>query len=198
MHHWWLKIEESEPFVTAQNFLNEQEIVEIIKIGKDANLSDIEEGKIGGRSKNNELDLEYRRSSISWIRSDVKENSWIFAKITDAINDINSQFFNYDLDLIQGLQFSEYGEKDNGFYGKHVDTSYRSYRTRKLSFSVQLSDSNSYEGGDLKLYLSNSTEASRTKGDLIVFPSYTLHEVTPVTKGTRYSLVGWAQGPKFR
>lgn len=198
MHHWWLKIEESEPFVTAQNFLNDQEIEEIIRIGKNPELSDIEQGKLGGRTEHLQLDLDYRRSSISWLRADIKDNAWIFAKITDALLDINSQFFNYDIDLIQSLQFTEYTEKDKGCYGKHVDTSYRSYRTRKLSFSIQLSDNKSYEGGDLNLYLSNSTSASRTKGDLIVFPSYTLHEVTPVTRGTRYSLVGWAQGPKFK
>lgn len=198
MHHWWLKIEESEPFVTAQKFFSEQEIAEIIKIGLDPELSDIEQGKIGSREVQNQLDTNYRRSNISWIRSDVKSNSWIFAKITDGINDINNQFFKYDLDLIQGLQFTNYDETDKGFYGPHVDTSYRSYRTRKLSFSVQLSEDTSYTGGDLKLYLSNSTNVSRQKGDLIVFPSYTLHEVTPVTKGTRFSLVGWAQGPKFK
>jgi len=33
---------------------------------------------------------------------------------------------------------------------------------------------------------------------MIFFPSYTLHEVTPVTKGTRYTLVGWVHGPAFK
>ena len=35
-------------------------------------------------------------------------------------------------------------------------------------------------------------------GDLVVFPSYVLHEVTPVTKGERNSLVCWVTGPSFK
>ena len=36
------------------------------------------------------------------------------------------------------------------------------------------------------------------KGDVVVFPSYFLHRVSPVTKGTRYSVVAWAVGNKIR
>ena len=42
------------------------------------------------------------------------------------------------------------------------------------------------------------TETKRKKGTIIFFPSYTLHEVTKVTKGTRRALVGWATGPAFK
>ena len=36
-----------------------------------------------------------------------------------------------------------------------------------------------------------------TKGTLIFFPSYYLHKVHKVTKGTRYSLVTWFVGNRF-
>jgi PKHD-type hydroxylase len=38
----------------------------------------------------------------------------------------------------------------------------------------------------------------KEQGKLIAFPSYTLHEVKPVTKGERYSLVAWITGPQFK
>ena len=38
----------------------------------------------------------------------------------------------------------------------------------------------------------------RNKGTAMYFPSYVLHEVTPVIKGTRISLVGWITGPAFK
>ena len=49
------------------------------------------------------------------------------------------------------------------------------------------------------LFRSDSPEyMPREQGQIIVFPSYTLHEVTPITKGTRYSLVSWVSGPSFK
>lgn len=69
---------------------------------------------------------------------------------------------------------------------------------RKLSMSLQLSDPNDYEGGELLLHLShNPTVISKQKGMMVFFPSHTLHEVTPVTKGERYSLVAWIHGSKL-
>ena len=38
----------------------------------------------------------------------------------------------------------------------------------------------------------------KEQGKLILFPSYVLHEVKPVTKGERYSLVAWITGPQFK
>jgi PKHD-type hydroxylase len=65
--------------------------------------------------------------------------------------------------------------------------------------SLQLTNPNEYKGGDLILHLGNEpTILSKEQGKLYAFPSYTLHEVTPVTKGTRYSLVAWITGPHFK
>jgi len=80
--------------------------------------------------------------------------------------------------------------------------------SRKLSFTFQLSDGEDYDGGDLELatyaqaYLGEGSGAARAalreRGTLIVFPAFMLHRVTPVTRGTRYALVGWVHGPAFR
>ena len=70
---------------------------------------------------------------------------------------------------------------------------------RKLSLVVQLSDPEDYEGGDLEIYTGHEPlVVKKKKGMTAFFPSYQLHGVTPVTKGTRYSLVVWVHGPAFR
>jgi PKHD-type hydroxylase len=140
-----------------------------------------------------------RISPVSWIRSDVDENRWIWEKIAGAVNNINNQFFNYDLREIQSLQFTAYDAEEEGFYGKHIDMMYKSNGTRKLSLSVQLSNSEDYEGGNLLLHTGEDPlTLPKTRGTGLFFPSYSLHEVTPVTKGLRYSLVAWFLGPRFK
>ena len=71
--------------------------------------------------------------------------------------------------------------------------------------TINLSDPNNYEGGDLKIDTKDLSEESvhtltqiKPQGSLVVFPSYLYHQVTPVTKGTRYSLVVWCLGKPFR
>ena len=78
---------------------------------------------------------------------------------------------------------------------------------RKLSVTISLTDSETYEGGNLKFDWGEHAETKsrfhecteiRPRGSIIVFPSYYYHQVTPVTKGTRYSLVIWYYGKPFR
>ena len=145
------------------------------------------------------VDTSIRKTNISWIP--VEEHTrWIYQRCTDAINDINKRFFNFDLMRIQSLQFTSYDEHGS-FYGKHIDVMGSSGigDHRKLSFSVQLSDPEDYTGGDLNLHHAQSYDtAKKDRGVATFFPSYCLHEVTPITSGKRYSLVGWVSGPKFK
>ena len=129
----------------------------------------------------------------------VEENRWIWERMAHYIGDLNKQFFQYDLNEIQSLQFTGYDSSENGYYGKHIDMMYRSNGTRKLSVSVLLSDPETYEGGDLLLYTGEHPDVPpKQQGTGIFFPSWSLHEVKPVTKGMRYSLVAWTLGPKFK
>ena len=88
-------------------------------------------------------------------------------------------------------------EEPNSQNGLLVDTT--NYQ-RKLSFSLQLSDPDDYEGGNFQM-IDNGDGlfvAPRTKGALIIFDSRTKHRVCKVKKGTRRSLVGWVMGPRFK
>ena len=79
-------------------------------------------------------------------------------------------------------------------------------KVRKISMTVNLSDPKKYEGGNLKLDLGPHVknqrykicEDIRPKGSVIFFPSFTYHCVTPVTSGTRYSLVLWCLGKPWQ
>ena len=63
--------------------------------------------------------------------------------------------------------------------------------------SILLNDD--YTGGELEIKEDGrNSEMPNTIGTIIVFPSYFTHRVKPVKKGTRYSLVAWLGGPKFR
>lgn len=78
-------------------------------------------------------------------------------------------------------------------------------KVRKLSVTISLNDPSEYKGGNLKFDLGphgksryHTCKEIRPKGSIIVFPSHVYHQVTPVTHGTRYSLVAWNLGKPFR
>ena len=64
---------------------------------------------------------------------------------------------------------------------------------------LQLTDTANYEGGNLQIRVGGDPQTVRKQRGLIaVFPSYVLHQVTPVTQGNRQSLVAWISGPPFK
>ena len=71
---------------------------------------------------------------------------------------------------------------------------------RKISFSLQLSDPDDYEGGNIQ-FIDESNQnyiAPRQKGSLIIFDSRTKHRVCKVRSGVRKSIVGWVVGPRWK
>lgn len=127
--------------------------------------------------------------------------SWIFARLADVINGMNEAFFGFDLtSMEQGLQFTRYTAPGE-HYGWHIDRG-MNHGTRKLSLTLQLSEPDDYEGGDLQLWFGGDEDeiitASKDREMMTLFPSWAMHRVKPVTKGTRYSLVCWVSGPSFK
>lgn len=187
-------------FVYFDHFFTTDEIDKIKEIGLSKPL---EEAYINSGGKESELKLQnYSRTcTLNWI-DQKEEYNWLFHKLTEAFVAINDKYFNFDIEKFEPLQFARYDSSRQEFYGKHIDCSRGSMdhsTTRKLSVTLQLSDESEYEGGDLLLHASDKPDiAPKKKGMMIVFPSTVLHEVTPVKKGTRYSLVTWAHGPLFR
>mgnify|MGYP001243512982 CR=1 FL=1 len=162
-----------------------------------------------------------RKSEVSWIPT----NYWIGGFIYSYVLHANRNNFKYDIENIEhdSIQYTKYGIE--GHYDWHTDTSLDAWsinkgnnsltnpetindhltnqceRVRKLSFSFQLSDPLSYEGGNFEIQTEMNYEkmvGSRTKGALIIFDSRYRHRVTKITKGKREALVGWVNGPRWR
>jgi PKHD-type hydroxylase len=178
-----------ETFAWVKNIFSDEEIEKI----KQLNIV-----KEDARVASDTLDPVVRRSKVRWL-SNIDENKWIYDRLEAAIGYANDNYFRFDLNMLEPLQLTEYDENYTGFYNKHVDVGYDRNMNRKLSFVLFLNDVSDYEGGKLQLY--NATDPlvpEASKGTIVFFPSYVLHEVTPVTKGTRNTLVGWISGPRFK
>lgn len=81
-----------------------------------------------------------------------------------------------------------------GGYDSHVDNAYMSSGRSDLSFTVCLSDTNSYAGGSLEVdSISDSIELTLQQGEIVIYPSTTLHRVKTVTRGERIVCVGWIE-----
>lgn len=77
-------------------------------------------------------------------------------------------------------------------YGRHVDNAIIAGKRTDLSFTLFLSEPEDYAGGELVLEDTSGERGWKlAAGDLILYPSTTLHRVEPVTAGTRLVVVGW-------
>ena len=125
-------------------------------------------------------------------------NKWIYDRLAMLCMQTNAEKYGFDLQgFYQELQLTRYSE--GNFFNWHLDFGAGEISARKLSITVQLSDPDEYEGGDLQFMINDKTvNAPRTQGTVIVFPSFIMHRVTPVTKGTRQSIVGWVSGHPYR
>ena len=96
----------------------------------------------------------------------------------------------------ENLQYTVY-PKDGGHYEWHSDIAGGGIMTqRKISVTIELNDhENEYEGGLVLVNLGQRiVELPKGQGTAVFFPSFLVHRVSPVTKGTRKSLVGWIGG----
>lgn len=105
----------------------------------------------------------------------------------------------YDMTDIDLVNYNRYEAEKNGEYGWHWDGAGSDPVDMKLTVVVNISDE-PYEGGDLELFVNEprAVEEMREPGTVIIFPSITMHRVTPVTKGVRKTLSYWIHGPKFK
>jgi PKHD-type hydroxylase len=114
----------------------------------------------------------------------------------DFISKCNQEFYKFQItEISEEIQYTVYNSDDEGYYDWHLDMTLN--KRRKLSLICQLSDPSEYEGGELQIHTGNITTLEKEKGTVFLFPSYILHRVTPVTKGTRRSIVLWIEGPAF-
>ena len=133
---------------------------------------------------------------------------FIFYRLNSVIENINNQFYNFDINGYESFQYTVYHGHEKGKYDFHQDTIMGKnlppdmHECRKLSVTFLLNEPGvDFEGGEFQINTGeekNAESVQMKKGDIIVFPSFLIHRVSPVTKGTRKSIVVWVVGPKFR
>jgi PKHD-type hydroxylase len=135
------------------------------------------------------------RNSTVGLFAPAPESEWIFDRVFNVVARLNRQYWQFELSGSERIQFSRYAAGE--YYDWHMDLAAGgALSRRKVSVTVQLADAGDYEGGELEVNLgSASRTASRQRGLLAAFPSYGLHRVRPITRGTRFALSTWLVGP---
>jgi PKHD-type hydroxylase len=143
---------------------------------------------------------EKRKSDVVFARE-----QWLYDIVFDYMWEANaSSGWNIQIDAAEDMQITRYTE--GGFYDFHFDgTGLNRWnapqaplihnKARKLSMTIVLNDD--YEGGEFE-FMDEPDLIKEKKGTIIVFPSYMMHRVRPVTQGVRHSLVTWFVGEPFR
>lgn len=161
------------------------------------------ENAVVGFGKQVRDDQALRRSQVRWIKKHTKGFEMLWGRLGELFAEANRNAFGFDLWDLTEVQFTEYKAENKGHYGWHEDLNWvnrppNRYH-RKLSLVMQLSHPDSYEGGDFEIEQEAPAKAKvRKQGSVVIFPSFLRHRVTPLRKGTRYSLVAWINGPQFR
>ena len=160
-----------------------------------------------------------RNSQNTWIPTSHWMSGWLWYYVSK----INRSNFLYDITDIDGgtLQYAHY--REGQYYNWHSDTALETYHkpqsnfdssanrgneeliqvgeyTRKLSFTLQLSEPTDYRGGEVEFLDSEGQRflAPKQRGTMIVFDARTRHRVRKVKEGLRKSIVGWGVGPRWK
>jgi predicted 2-oxoglutarate/Fe(II)-dependent dioxygenase YbiX len=118
----------------------------------------------------------------------VRQNldKYVFISAGLAIRKYNEKFPLAKIEEDSGYELLRY--KENQFYIQHTD----SFKARPRAVSCSFALNDNYEGGEFAFF-DRELKYKLKKGSCIMFPSNFMypHEIMPVTKGTRYSVITW-------
>lgn len=193
----WQRSQITFPYVTWDNGFTDEELKAIIDY---CDTAGTEQGVTFGAQTLEEIE-KHRVSNVKFHDRN-EDTAWIFDKLNFIIQAANEQFYNFHLNGYTQFQYTTYDP--NGRYDWHTDMSFgekfgNDAEPRKLSLTLLLNDD--FEGGEFQVNDGKEEMAitvPMNKGRVVLFPSFMIHRVKPVTKGIRKSLVVWVLGPKFR
>ena len=191
-------INDNTTFVPIKKFISKENCLDIIK--SSITNAHFDYGYIGNGG-DGRMDLSVRKTEL-YFHKDPEVEKVLF----ETVQNINKKHWNFEIDRIEILQMGVYNE--GCFYDWHQDNFNAAHGgpIRKLSFSLLLNSGDEFSGGELEMetrqyrsgknnpFTSFKIKSPKVPGTLIVFPSYVMHRVLPVTKGVRSSLVGWVLG----
>lgn len=161
------------------------------------------DGTIGAADNSGDdqrVDISVRRAKILPLQFDDLLSHVVYSCGMEA----NRNLWRYNVTGVSQTELLKYEE--GYFYKPHTDmahfvnpdNSFSDFPTRKLTCLMLLNDD--FEGGTFRIGQSqtNMVDVDFRKGDVLVFPSWTIHGVEPVTKGTRYCIVMWIEGPLLK
>ena len=153
------------------------------------------ESELAGNYDKNILNKEVRDNKEVIINNEKLKN-----KLKMVFELSNLSIWKSNIQEMEKVKILRY--ENGGKYKWHTDCGAKETSTRKLTAIVQLSDETNYEGGDLEFGITDDTgknnhKANKTRGSITIFPSFLSHRVTPITKGTRHSLITWMLGDCF-
>ena len=154
-----------------------------------ASLAEITEG--GGPGTR--LDYQRRRTLEREVPRN-REFSWIYQRLRKLALEANERAYRFKIGDLMTMHVLEYSSE--GFFDWHMDLGAGPTASRKLSMVTFLTPPGDYEGGDLR-FMDGSEALRPAQGTTAIFPSYLLHKVDPVSRGTRHTLVSWLHGPCF-
>tara|TARA_B100000287_G_scaffold240094_1_gene225688 strand:+ start:253 stop:873 length:621 start_codon:yes stop_codon:yes gene_type:complete len=193
-----------------------EDVVDIIERDLSENFdSQMQDSRLHGDA----LNKDKRNSQNAWIPT----QHWVGGFMWHYIMRANRENFLYDLRNIdaESMQYTRYGE--GMFYDWHNDSGLATHYkpvsvgnrsegrqedfvnenlelVRKLSFALQLSSPDDYEGGNVVLLDEAGKKyiVPRQRGTMVLFDSRTQHRVNKVKSGVRKSIVGWVVGPRWK
>jgi PKHD-type hydroxylase len=195
---------EIKPIIPVPTHINQtnyywyKEGLDLIDVQKVEDLADTHPYTKGTIIGNDEIVESVRKSKIKWLYPN-DDSQWLYDKIINMVVEANKAMWNFNLySVIDSIQYTVYSE-GGGHYDWHMDIGPGSISHRKVSVTIQLSDPSEYEGGDLELWYGGGViQIPKNKGLTVIFPSFSMHRVTPITKGTRKSLVLWLGGEHYK
>lgn len=183
------RLNEWKPAVSSPGYFTPEECDKVI-----AYSGEMESGHVEGEDEKK----SNRQCQVAWIEPTTPGTEWIFQKTKFLVDEANGKFYRSDLfGFTERLQITKY--QAGSFQNWHMDMGHGRYSVRKLTFSIQLSAPEDYEGGEFEvLCYYDPMSFPKDRGTMIVMPTYMVHRVKPVTSGIRFSLVGWIGGPHYR
>lgn len=175
------------------------------KIIRDVQVLPVQDAHVGVGEGKEVVRNNVRRTKIRFIHAGDWRFQYIFDIFWKTGISANDDFFQFNISRLNFIQFAEYNSNVLAEYKAHHDVFWMNNDPvyhRKLSGMIQLSDENNYSGGDFEVVDPNASTAPlredvRKQGTIFYLPSFITHQVTPVTRGTRYSLVAWFEGKKW-